>query len=82
MGTGNAGPTATAVLLAGGTGGTDKTEVWNGTAWSEDATMGTGRTALKGAGTSVLAVVMSGQPAMTNTEEYSFATAVETIAFD
>ena len=69
-----------------GSGGTANSEQWNGSSWTEVANLGTAR--YSGGGTSAgtassYAIVSGGHPPrLVNTEEWTEAASVETVAFD
>ena len=74
-------------LVYGGTPESDptptsvKTDSWDGTSWTEVGDLASTRTGLSGSpqGTNSLALAMSGDPAMTNTEEWTVANVVKTV---
>ena len=75
--------TATAGLIFGGGPGTKtNTESWNGTSWTNEDGLGTGRSANGGFGTATAAVNVGGNPfpgGAIATEEYNKAATVRTI---
>ena len=67
------GATYTAGISAGGIDPSNPTAVsesWNGTSWTETNDLNTARTGLKGFGTSTSAVVVGGDPHVTNVETW------------
>ena len=64
--------TSTAALVFGGSGPTRKeTESWNGTNWSNENSMSTGRIGTSGSGTQTLALNFAGEPFAVSTEEWN-----------
>ena len=57
-------------------------EFWDGSSWSDVADMATPRIGHSGCGTSSSALTFGGSPAMANTEEFSYAATIQTVAFD
>jgi len=84
---GGAGTTTAAVAYGGGSPGKDETEIWNGTAWTEVNDMTTARYGVtrNDTGSQTAALCSGGtlNPGwVQTTEEWSFAAAIETVAFD